>query len=86
MHTAVAYKWYPSYIPAMSRTRTTVMLDEELVVRARKMLKADSVSDVLEVALKELLRRESLRQLAAALGSPDEADQNMVAPPRRRPA
>jgi hypothetical protein len=61
-----------------------VMLDNDLVARAKKMLKADSVSDVLEAALKELIRRDSIRQLADALGSNDAADQHMVAPPRRR--
>ena len=62
--------------------RTTVMLDDELVARAKRVWKIDSTSDLLERSLREMLRRESLSELADALGSDDK----MTAAPRRRPA
>ena len=58
------------------------MLDDELVARAKKVWKIDSTSDLLERSLREMLRRESLRELADALGSDDK----MTVAPRRRPA
>ena len=47
--------------------RTQMALDEELVVRARKLTGLRTVRDVLERALRELIAREEQRQLARRL-------------------
>lgn len=49
------------------------MLDQDLVARATRVLKIEGVSDVIEHALKESVRRESLRVMAEAIGPPEPA-------------
>lgn len=68
----------------MEKTRTTVMLDEDLLSRTKKLIKADSTSHLIEHLMKEAIRRDSLEKLASALGSKDPADQGTETPPRRR--
>ena len=62
------------------------MLDDDLVNRAKRITKISSTSEVLEHVLRESLRRDSLRQLAAALRTPSEKHEGATAAPRRRPA
>ena len=58
------------------------MLDDELLERARKIAHVVSTSGLLDFSLRELIRRESLRQLADAL---ERGDETISVAPRRRP-
>jgi Arc/MetJ family transcription regulator len=62
------------------------MLDDALVTRTKKIMRIDSTSDLMDKLMHEALRRDSLRQLAAALRQKSPADERMTAAPRRRPA
>jgi Arc/MetJ family transcription regulator len=70
----------------MARTRTSLMLDDALVARTKKVMSVDSTSDLMERLMREALRRDSLRQLAAALRRKSPEDDKATAAPRRRPA
>lgn len=65
---------------AMSRVRTTVTLDEELLRQAEELTGTSGTSRLLGEALEALVQRESARRLAALGGS----DPNATAAPRRR--
>jgi Arc/MetJ family transcription regulator len=62
------------------KTRTTLILDDELLEEARRLTGLDEKTAVVHEGLKALIRRESARQLAALGGS--EPDLKPV--PRRR--
>jgi Arc/MetJ family transcription regulator len=62
--------------------RTTVALDDELVLTARELCGLEETSALLREALKALIARESARRLAALGGTEPHAK----APPRRRSA
>jgi Arc/MetJ family transcription regulator len=64
----------------MAKTRTSMLIDDDLIARAKRIAKTSSASLTVELALRELIRRESLRELAAALGTDDA----VTAAPRRR--
>jgi Arc/MetJ family transcription regulator len=64
------------------KVRTTVLLDEALVAQARAVCGATTNSSAIEQGLKELVRKASLRRLAALGG----ADPKAKAAPRRRPS
>lgn len=70
----------------MAKTRTTVALDEELMTRAKRITKLDSPSDILERALKEMIRRDSLNRMADAILVKSAEDDAASAAPRRRPS
>jgi Arc/MetJ family transcription regulator len=48
----------------MGVRRTTINLDSELVMQAREVLKTKNTTDTVHSALREVVRRERLRQLA----------------------
>lgn len=62
--------------------RTTLILDEELVDRARRLTGLKAKTAVVHAGLEALIARESARRLAALGGTEPDA----VAVPRRRPA
>jgi Arc/MetJ family transcription regulator len=62
------------------KTRTTLILDDELLEEARRLTGLDEKTAVVHEGLKALIRRESARQLAELGGS--EPDLKPV--PRRR--
>jgi Arc/MetJ family transcription regulator len=70
----------------MSKTRTAVMLDDGLVERASKATGIKKTSLLIEHALKDLLRRASMRAMADALGTEEEAPAVTSTSPRRRSA
>lgn len=45
--------------------RTTINLDAELVTQAREVLKTRNTTDTVHGALRDVIRRERLRRLAA---------------------
>ncbi|MFN0064175.1 MAG: type II toxin-antitoxin system VapB family antitoxin [Myxococcaceae bacterium] len=47
--------------------RTNVVVDEKLVARCRKLTGVRSTRDLIDRALKELVRREEQRRLASRL-------------------
>ena len=61
-------------------TRTTVNLDDELLIKAIKMSGVDDRSLLLKEALTALIQRESAKRLAALGGS----EPQLKAIPRRR--
>jgi Arc/MetJ family transcription regulator len=60
--------------------RTTIVLDDELLAKARALTGMNEKSALLREALKALIERESARRLARLGGS----EPDLVAPPRRR--
>jgi Arc/MetJ family transcription regulator len=62
--------------------RTTLALDDELLVQAQDLTGLKEKSSLVREALKALIERESARRLARLGGS----EPNFEAPPRRRPA
>ncbi len=66
----------------MSTTRTTVLLDDELIKRAKHIAKTDSTTEVITSALTQMVRRDALERLASLLGTDDSP---VEVPPRRRP-
>ena len=62
------------------KTRTTLILDDELLEEARRLTGLDEKTAVVHEGLKALIRRESARQLADLGGS--EPDLKPI--PRRR--
>jgi Arc/MetJ family transcription regulator len=55
--------------------RTNVVIDEQLVARCRKLTGVKSTRDVIDRALRELVRREEQRRLVVKLrGSGWEGD------------
>lgn len=61
--------------------RTTVVLDDERLARAKELTGVKETSAILRRALDELIAREAQRRLARLKGAfPD-----LNAPPRRRP-
>jgi Arc/MetJ family transcription regulator len=62
------------------KTRTTLILDDELLEEARKLTGLEEKTAVIHEALKALVRRESARQLADLGGS--QPDLRPI--PRRR--
>jgi Arc/MetJ family transcription regulator len=62
--------------------RTTLILDDALVERARRLTGIDEKTALVRAGLEALIAREAARRLAALGGTmPD-----LVAAPRRRPA
>ena len=61
--------------------RTTLVLDDELLAKARAFTGVEEKSALVREALKALVERESARRLARLGGS----EPDLVAPPRRRP-
>jgi Arc/MetJ family transcription regulator len=62
------------------KTRTTIILDDELLEEARKLTGLEEKTAVVHEALRALVRRESARQLAELGGSQPDLEQI----PRRR--
>lgn len=62
--------------------RTTVALDDELVVRAQALTGPKEKSHLVREALKALIERESARRLARLGGT----EPDLEAPPRRHSA
>jgi Arc/MetJ family transcription regulator len=62
--------------------RTTLSLDDELVVKAQAFTGLKQKSSLIREARKALIERESARRLARLGGSEPEMD----SPPRRRPS
>ena len=60
--------------------RTTLVLDDELLARARELTGLQEKSALIREALRALIERESARRLARLGGSQPD----LVAPPRRR--
>jgi Arc/MetJ family transcription regulator len=63
-----------------SSMRTTLVLDDELLARARELTDIQEKTALVREALKALVERESARRLARLGGSAPD----LVAPPRRR--
>ncbi len=61
--------------------RTTLILDEELVERAKDLTGVDEKTALVRAGLQALIARESARRLAALGGS----DPDLPSIPRRRP-
>jgi len=61
--------------------RTILALDDELVAKAQAFTGINEKSNLIRVALKALIERESARRLARLGGS----EPGLKAPPRRRP-
>ena len=66
----------------MSKTRTTVIIDDDLLKLAKSLLKLDSTTDVITSALSEVVRRGAFERLAKMLGTETGPVQDV---PRRRP-
>jgi Arc/MetJ family transcription regulator len=62
--------------------RTTVLLDDELITKAKSFTGLKKTSQVLTKILDEYVRRESQLRLAQLRGT--YKDSNITAPPRRR--
>jgi len=62
--------------------RTTLALDDDLLVKAQALTGVKEKSSLVREALKALIERESARRLARLGGS----EPGLEAPPRRRPA
>lgn len=62
--------------------RTTVTLDDDLIARAQEITGVQEKSALINEALRELIRLQAARRLAALGGTMPE----LSAPPRRRPA
>ena len=62
--------------------RTTIALDDDLLIKAHALTGMDEKSALVREALKALIERESARRLARLGGSEPE----LIAPPRRRTA
>ena len=62
--------------------RTTLILREDLVERARFLTGIEEKTALVHAGLEALIARESARRLAALGGS----EPGLQAPPRRRPA
>ena len=60
--------------------RTTLVLDDELLARARELTGLHEKSALVREALKALIERESARRLARLGGS----EPDLAAPPRQR--
>ena len=60
--------------------RTTIVLDDELLAKARAFTGVEEKSALVREALKALIERESARRLARLGGS----EPDLVAAPRRR--
>jgi len=61
--------------------RTTLILDDDLVARARRLTGIDEKTALVRAGLEALIAREAGRRLAALGGTMP----NLTAPPRRRP-
>jgi len=61
--------------------RTTIILDEPLLEKARRLTGVREKTALVHAGLEALIARESARRLAALGGS----EPKLVAPPRRRP-
>lgn len=59
---------------------TTVMVDRELLDRAREYSSLQENSEIVQEALRDFIRREAARHLAELGGAMPDAE----APPRRR--
>ncbi len=66
-----------------TKTRTTVVLDDDLVERAKVVSKTDSTTAAITFALTEMVRRANLERLASLMGT--ETDFGDVTPRRRPP-
>jgi Arc/MetJ family transcription regulator len=64
------------------RMRTTLILDEELVGKARRLTGIHDTTAIVHAGLEALVARETARRLAALGGT----ERTLSAPPRRRPA
>lgn len=62
--------------------RTTIALDDELVIKAQQLTGLQEKSALVREALHALIERESARRLARLGGS----EPDLVPTPRRRPA
>jgi Arc/MetJ family transcription regulator len=62
--------------------RTTIALDDDLLVKARALTGITEKSALVRAGLKALIERESARRLARLGGT----EPGLEAPPRRRPA
>jgi Arc/MetJ family transcription regulator len=73
----------PSLMLKMEDTmmRTTLVLDDELLEKARAFTGLQEKSALVREALKALIERESARRLARLGGS----EPQLASPPRRRP-
>lgn len=69
--------FHATRLPAM---RTTLVLDDALLARARELTGVQEKSALVRAALKALIERESARRLARLGGS----EPDLEAPPRRR--
>lgn len=61
--------------------RTTLVLPEELIDEARKILKLKSKTDAVVVALRELVRRQRIEEIKALAGT---VNLELDIPPSRR--
>jgi hypothetical protein len=61
--------------------RTTLILDENIVAKAKSMTGIDETTALVREGLKLLIERESARRLARLGGS----EPDLKVPPRRRP-
>ena len=66
---------------AVSKSRTTVILDDDLLKRAKEIGKTDSTTEAITFAMRELVRAQSRKKLADLLGS----DATFESATRRRP-
>jgi hypothetical protein len=66
----------------MSKTRTTVLLDDDLLKKAKHFTASGSTTDVITRALTEMVQRETYEALAKVLGTEEGEPPEM---PRRRP-
>jgi Arc/MetJ family transcription regulator len=62
--------------------RTTIALDDDLLVKARALTGITEKSALVRAGLKAMIERESARRLARLGGT----EPGLEAPPRRRPA
>lgn len=68
--------------PILMHMRTTLILDDELIAKARGITGLEEKTALVHEGLRALIARESARRLAALGGS----ERTLRAAPRRRPA
>jgi Arc/MetJ family transcription regulator len=73
---------YQEYIFLMSITRTTVLLDEELLKQTKHIAHVDTATAAITFAMTELVRKAALGRLADLIGTDEDPIQEV---PRRRP-